>query len=135
MTVQDITLHLSDTTFEHARLAAKALQRPIEEVLSDALAAAFPNIQDAPQNMQRELAELTWLSDQDLWKVARSAMSVAHQQRLRQLGSLGSAGVLTPDELAELESLRDDYGRTTLRKARAFALLSMRGGRPLLAPS
>ncbi len=32
-----------------------------------------------------------------------------------------------------MESLRQEYRHVTLRKARAYALLSMRGGRPLLA--
>ena len=36
-------------------------------------------------------------------------------------------------ERETLEALRQEYGRTTLRKARAYALLSMRGGRLLLA--
>ncbi len=85
--------------------------------------------------MQRELAELTWLSDEALWAVAHSAMPLAQQQRLRELDKLGSERSHTVDEMAELESLREEYGRFTLRKARAFAVLSMRGGRPLLASS
>lgn len=128
MALRNVTLHLSDTTFERARMAARALQRPIEDVLSDALAAAFPSIQDAPAEMQRELAELTWLSDEGLWTVAHSAMPLAHQQRLRELDKLNSSRSLTVEEMAELESLREEYGRFTLRKARAFAVLSMRGG-------
>lgn len=135
MALRNVTLHLSDTTFERARMAARVLQRPIEDVLSDALAAAFPSIQDAPADMQRELAELTWLSDEDLWAVAHSAMSVAHQQRLRELDKLNNSRSLTVEEMVELESLREEYGRFTLRKARALAVLSMRGGRPLLASS
>jgi hypothetical protein len=36
-------------------------------------------------------------------------------------------------EREELEALRAEYGRMTLRKARAMALLSIRGGKRLLA--
>lgn len=44
-----------------------------------------------------------------------------------------SQRALTAVELAALQATRTEYGRTTVRKARAYAILSMRGGRPLLA--
>jgi len=40
---------------------------------------------------------------------------------------------LTAQESQVLTVLREEYRRVTLKKARAYALLSMRGGQPLLA--
>jgi len=112
---------------------ANALQHPIEQVMADMLAAALPDVDDAPVMLQAELARMTWLSNQDLWAIARSAMSHQQQMQMRILVEFQSHRPLTPEEQTALESLREEYGRVTLRKARAYALLSLRGGHPLLS--
>jgi len=60
-------------------------------------------------------------------------MSAAVQEQLQQLTHLQGQRPLTPDEQAQLDALRQDYGRRTLLKARAYVLLSLRGGEPLLS--
>ena len=111
------------------------MQRPLEDVLTATLAAALPEVQDAPAEMRAELARMTWLSDADLRTIARGAMSARDQEQLHYLSGLQSQRELTENEEAKLGALRRAYGQATLRKARAFALLSLRGGRPLLAES
>ena len=74
---------------------------------------------------------MTWLNDQELWAIANSMMSEEGQKQLADLSDQAQRQ-LTQDE-REKKALRQEYGRTTLRKARAYALLSMRGGRLLLA--
>jgi hypothetical protein len=127
-----ITLTLPDTTMEQAQQAAAALKRPVEEVLSDILTAALPPVQDAPADMQAELTRMTWLDSQALWQLARGHMSAAAQEQLQQLTRLQGQRPLTTQEQEHLEALRQVYGRTTLLKARAYAILSLRGGEPLL---
>jgi len=83
--------------------------------------------------MQAELARMTWLSNEELWQLARGQMLAEAQTRFEELTQRQAEAVLTPDEARELEQLRQTYGQITLRKARAYALLSLRGGRPLLA--
>ena len=68
-----------------------------------------------------------------LWQIARSEMSPQQQQQLAKLSDQQSQLPLNQDEVVMLEKLRNEYGRVTLRKARAYALLSLRGGRPLLS--
>ena len=133
MAIQNVTLHLSDTLLQRARQTASALQRPLEDVLTATLAAALPDLEDAPADVRVELARMTWLTDQELWAVARSSMPDKEQEQLHYLADLQSQRPLTEQELAALHALRQAYGRVTLRKARAYALLSLRGGRPLLA--
>jgi hypothetical protein len=128
-----ITLTLPERIMEQAQQAAAALQRPVEEVLSDLLVAVLPTTQDVPDNMQAELVRMTWLESQELWRIAREQMSAAVQEQLQQLTHLQGQRPLTPDEQAQLDALRQDYGRMTLLKARAYALLSLRGGEPLLS--
>ncbi|HRI56127.1 MAG: hypothetical protein IAE85_17660 [Anaerolinea sp.] len=133
MSTQNVTLQLPDGLLQRARQAAATLQRPLEDVLTATLAAGLPDVQDAPADMRVELARMTWLNDTDLWIVARSVMLPKDQEQLRYLSELQSQRTLTEDEETRLRALRRVYGEVTLRKARAYALLSLRGGRPLLA--
>lgn len=105
------------------------------DVLTATFAAVLPEVQDAPADMRDELARMAWLSDQDLWTIARGVMSAKDQEQLRYLLELQSQRSLTENEAARLDALRQAYGQVTLRKARAYALLSMREGRLLLAES
>jgi hypothetical protein len=127
-----ITLTLPEKTLSDARQAATALQRPLEDVLSDMLTAMLPKVTDAPKEMYAELAAMTWLDSETLWAVARSEMTAEQQNTLQQLADQQSERPLTPTEQGKLEKLRQEYGRITLRKARAYALLSLRGGTLLL---
>ncbi|MCB0165127.1 MAG: hypothetical protein KDI79_12925 [Anaerolineae bacterium] len=133
MSNQEVTLHLPETVMQRAKDAADALQRPIEEILTAVLTAALPDLADVPSEMHSDLAQMTWLSDTDLWAIAHSTLSDDRQIQLQQLAELQGRQELTEQEHATLESLRQDYGQVTLRKARAYALLSLRAGQPLLA--
>src|SRR5262245_64583372 len=122
-----ITLTLPERIMEQAEQAAAALQRPVEDVLRDLLAAVLPTMYDVPDDMQAELMRMTWLDSQELWRMAREQMPAAAQAQLQHLTYLQGQRPLTPDEQAQLSALRQEYGRMTLLKARAQALLSIRG--------
>lgn len=128
-----VTLNLPDSTLAQVRQAAAILQRPVEEVLSDMLSAVLPSVEDAPADMQMELTRMTWLDNEDLWRIARDTMTPEAQAQMQQLIELQGERSLTPAERSQLEDLRQEYGRLTLLKARAYALLSLRGGQPLLS--
>jgi hypothetical protein len=127
-----ITLTLPEQTMKRAQEAAAALQRPVEELLSDMLSAVLPTTHDTPADMQAELTRMTWLDSQELWRIAQGQMSAEAQERLQELTHLQAQRPLGPEEQTQLDVLRQDYGRMTLLKARAYALLSLRGGEPLL---
>ncbi len=132
MVTQSVTLHLPEKVMRRAREAADALQHPLEDVLTALLNAALPDVDDAPPEMRAELAEMTWLNSSTLWEIARSSMSGSQQEKLAYLSDIQTQRPLTQAEQAQLETLRCEYGRATLRKARAYALLSLRSGKPLL---
>lgn len=133
MEAQTITLHLPGTVMRRALISANALQRSIPEVLTDILALNLPDVEQAPPTMQSELARMSWLSNEQLWSIAREMMSDKDQKQLRQLSEQNAEQTLTGQQQKELDALRQTYGRVTARKARAYALLSLRGGHPLLA--
>jgi len=128
-----ITIDLPERTLKQAQWAAAALKRPLEDVLTDMLTAVLPTIDDAPADMQIELTYMTWLDNQTLWDIARGSMSTAAQKQLQKLSHLQDQRPLTATEQQKLDKLRREYGHVTLRKARAYALLSLRGGKPLLS--
>jgi hypothetical protein len=133
MTVQSVTLQLPEAIMRRAKHAADALQRPLEEMLTDMLTATLPDVENVPIEMQGELARMTWLSNQELWTIAQSMMADDRQKQLQNLVELQIERPLTQREQITLDQLRQEYGRVTLYKARAYALLSLRGGQPLLA--
>lgn len=82
-----------------------------------------------PNHMQAEFAEMSRLDDDALLGIVDSMMAQSDQQRLLDLS--GRDG-LTDAEREENATLRELYGRLTLRKATALALLSDRRGQTLL---
>ena len=131
--MQSVTLQLPESLLRRARQVAVALNHPLEDVLASTLSAALPDLDDAPLSMQIELARMTSLSDEALWELAQKTMPTAEQEQMQQLLDQQSDRDLTTEEAQQLENLRHQYGHITLQKARAYALLSSRNGRPLLA--
>ena len=106
------------------------MHRPVEEVITAMLDGVLPLLDDVPADMQVELVEMTWLEDDALFSIADATMPDEDQQRL---ADLSDRDTLAAGEQEELDTLRDSYGKATLRKARALALLSVRSGKHLLA--
>lgn len=125
-----VTLNLPEPILQRANKAAAVLHRSLEEVLAATLASALPDVEDIPDDMQAELLQMTWLDDRELLNIAHGQMPVHEQTQLATLGKRMDR--LTYQERQSLQALRESYGRITLRKARAYALLSLRGGKELL---
>jgi hypothetical protein len=125
-----ITLELPESLALRAGRAAQAMHRPVEEVITAMLDGVLPLLDDVPDDMQAELVEMTWLDDDALLSIADATLSDEDQQRLV---GLSGRDALAAAEQEEIDTLRDSYGKATLRKARALALLSVRSGKRLLA--
>ena len=125
-----ITLELPDALARRAGWAARAVHRPVEDVITAMLDGILPVLDDVPAEMQAELVEMTWFDDVALQAIAGAVLSDADQRRLAELSGRDS---LSDAERQELDGLRDSYGKATLSKARALALLSVRSGKGLLA--
>ena len=80
-----------------------------------------------------ELSCLGWFIPLLPEPMAQGQMSAEAQEQLQQLIDLHEQRPLTVEEQVQLDALRQEYGRMTLLKARAYALLSLRGGVPLLS--
>jgi len=68
-----------------------------------------------------------------LWRIAESQMPQNEQEWMHALVQQSTEVELTPTEEVDLEELRKQYGRATLRKAHTYKLLSLRGEQPILS--
>ncbi len=127
-----LTFEVSDSLLTRAREAAEALNRPLEDVLVGALAVGLPDVHDVPDSVRSELLQMTFFDEDSLWQIAKGEITSAEQRELQALLDVQQRP-LFPQEQVRLQELRESYGKVTLRKARAYALLSLRSGEPLLA--
>lgn len=134
MTIQDVNLPLPEDLYLRLQHVAEATQQSLTDVLLHAVQMGSPpDWSDVPAEFQADLAAMDRLSDDALWKVARSRQDETEQARYEDLLEKNAAGVLTAEEELELAALRTESDRFMLRKAHAAALLRWRGHR--LPPS
>ncbi len=127
MNFQTVTLRVPNPVYQRVKRAAEALQRPLEEMIVNTLRVAVPLLDDVSPTMAAELAALSSLPDEALWQVAKSVMSAKSQNRFSTLAAIQRERRLTFAEEKKINALREEYGRVTLRKAQAYALLHQRG--------
>jgi hypothetical protein len=127
MSLQTVTLTMPESIYRRVKRSAEALRRPPEEIIVETLNVALPRTDDVPLEMAEELATMRALSDEKLWEMARNVMPAKQQTRLRALSAAQRERALKPAELQKLDDSLHAYGRITLRKAQAYALLHERG--------
>jgi len=130
MTFQTVTLQVPETIYQSASRTARAVKRPLEEVLITVLKSSLPPLEGLPQGIIKELTALESFDDKQLWEVARSALPDSRQKPLSRLLQKNQAGKLTDHERQKLDELIVDAERLMLRKARAYVLLKWRGHAP-----
>jgi hypothetical protein len=127
MTTQSVILHLPDVIYRRVRQTAEILQRPLEELLLDAVTAALPLLDDLPPELANDIAALALLNDAALWRAAQSTTPLSNQKRLDLLLDEKSRGALTARGQQQLEQLLSEYERVVLTRAQAALLLQQRG--------
>lgn len=127
MTIQAITLNLPETVYEQIRRAAEKAQRPVNEVLIEAVTAVAPVIGIASENLRTALAQMAYLNDAALWQAARATMAAEQRERLEALHHKQQREGLTVEEQAEEQALLALYRETLLVRAQAAVLLKQRG--------
>lgn len=127
MTTQEVTLELPEPIYDQLRRAAEKTQRPINDLLLEAVIAAAPSL-DAPAGPLRSaLAQLAYLNDAALWQAARSTMLPAQRERLEALHDKQQREGLSAEEQQEERTLLELYRETVLVRAQAAVLLKQRG--------
>jgi hypothetical protein len=110
-----ITLEVSDQIKQRAGLIAIQTRQRIEDVLAKALESVFP---DLPVEL---------LPEDEVLALAKSKMPPAQEMRFTYLLGQNKEGQITPEELAELDHLMDEYDRGMLLKSQAIREAVTRG--------
>lgn len=127
MSTSAIHVRISRDVYQQLERVATYLAQPVETVLDETLRTILPTENGIPAAVQREVAALATLTNEELQQVAASEMSSEDQAAIEQLLYWQNVRPLTKQETTKLEKLRGEYGRVLLRKARAFAFLAERG--------
>ena len=128
MTIQTVTLSLSETTYIRLQQTAKATKQSLTDVLMYAVKIGSPpGWEDTPAEFQADLAALDRLPDQKLWQTARSHQSEADMKPYQELLNKNANGTISEAERLQLIQHRTEADRFMLRKSHAAALLRWRG--------
>jgi hypothetical protein len=128
MTMQEMTVTLPETVFHRLVGMAQATHQSVDAVLVQSLRGNLPPVvDDLPLEMRDEMAQMTQLSDTELWSTASVPLPSRQWRRHEELLENNVEGTLTPREAQELEQLRDAVDRWVMRRSYAAALLKWRG--------
>jgi hypothetical protein len=99
------------------------------DILQEGIAHTLPPLDDVSLAEAVELAQLSTLTDTELWRVSAALLPVTEQRELQALLDRQQEGELFPADQTRLQALLDDYGRLLVQKAHAWLLLARRGYR------
>jgi DNA primase len=126
MTVHTVTFDLPQQVYEQIQKAAEKTQRPLKELLIEAVTAVAPVIGTASTDLRAALAQMAYWNDAALWRAARSTLSAEQKARLESLHDHQQRQGLTKEEEAEERALLQLYRETLLVRAQAAVLLKQR---------
>lgn len=127
LTGEAVTLHLPFPIMQRAKRLSQELQVSLENLLADAVATALPPLGGLPEELAEELSKLAFLSDADLWQVARDTLPPQHYEEMDALLDRKNQGLLSVDEQHSIDRLLEEYHRLVLRRGQAAVLLKARG--------
>ena len=127
MSVQTITLHISDDVYLRIQHTAQLLKQPLETLLVNTVRTALPLADDLPGDVVADLTNLPLLNDSALWRMANATLASEQQSQLELYLEKKNIQPLTLSEKQALESLLDEYDRIVLIRSQAAVLLKQRG--------
>ncbi len=127
MAVQHVTVRLPDKLYDQVKRRAQHMHRSVEEEVAAVMAEALPAQDDLPAGIGDEMAQLAFLTDDELWRAARSRVTARETERMQTLMWKRQREGLTQREQSEAERLVQRSDRVMLVRAQSAALLKARG--------
>ncbi|MEK7326860.1 MAG: hypothetical protein AAB217_16575, partial [Chloroflexota bacterium] len=119
--------HLPEMLYQKLAQRAQQMQRSVEDELVEVVEAGLPVVGDLPAEVADEIAQLAFLTDNELWQAAESTLPETDSERMQALILKRQRERLTEAEQEEAERLRQRHDRNMLIRAKAAALLKERG--------
>src|ERR1700730_1156563 len=120
MSQELLTVELPDDIYERVRRTAKGMKQPLEQALVNIVKAATPSLEKVPLQYRAELEAMEDLTDEQLWKVAKSVLATSRQRRLANLLQKIQSQVLTDRECRALTTLHAAADRLMLHRSYAY---------------
>lgn len=127
MPAHAITLHLPETLYKRFRQRAEWSHRSLETEILDAVASGASVEAELSPDLIETVEAIQKLDDDELWRLARQAMSPESSQELESLHFKQRSKELSPIEDAARAQLILEYERSMLIRAQAAKLLKERG--------
>ena len=127
MAVQNVTVRLPDKLYDQVKRRAQRMHRSVEEEVAAVMAEALPAQDDLPTGVGDEMAQLAFLTDDELWRAAHSRVTAREAERMQTLMWKRQREGLTQREQSEAERLVQRSDRVMLVRAQSAALLKARG--------
>ena len=127
MTLQTITLRLPEMLYRQVEHRAQRMRRSVEDELIIVVSTALPTTDDLPLDIAGDLAQLTFLTDAELWQAAQTTLPSSDSERMQALMFKRQRDELTVAEEREAQRLAHRADRTMLVRSQAAALLKDRG--------
>lgn len=123
---QTVTIALPEQLYQQAIERANRAHLSIEDELITTVAAAYSK-DEIPLDARKALAQLEFLDDEELWRVARLQITSEVHERMEVLNEKRQTSGLNTAEKAESEQLVQQADYVMLVRAKAAALLRSRG--------
>lgn len=131
---QTLTLTLPDNLYQPVDRVARAINKPVEAVLIDAIRSSLPPLDGLPDDLAEEITELENMDNDSLRHALYETVPADQQKRLESFLRKNRTGVLSTADQKQLDALQKSADLVMLRKARAAVLLRFRGKRlPILS--
>lgn len=127
MLTQTLTIHLPDRLYARLQQRAQQSNRTLEAELLEVLSTAVPADESLHHPLAEEVARLDDMDDAALWQAARSRLSAKASAQLESLHIKRQRASLSETEAHKLAELVRQYEEAMLIRARAAAILKLRG--------
>lgn len=122
-----MTIQIPGGLFQLLKQKAAFMHRPVEELVAETLAVAVAPVDNLSPGLALELDAMVNFSDEALRAAIQPAISPTERTRLEQLNTLAGERTLSQAEQVEQNDLLIVWQRSMARRARALALLKLRG--------
>jgi plasmid stability protein len=126
MSSQVVMLKLPDDLYRQVEQRARQKQHSIEDELLSVV-NNFLRVEEIPEEIENAMAELSFLTDEELWQAAQTVLTQGENERMQELAFKHQSDGTTPAEQQEMERLLRRYDQIMLVRAQAVALLKQRG--------
>ena len=125
--MSSLTIDLPESVFSVLKRIADDSQRSVQDVAREVITQNMPLEKGLPPSIAKELAEMPSFSDERLWELGRTRLSLADNERLEELHYRKLDGSITIAERDEQRQLLTECDRIMLVRAQAASLSKERG--------